>query len=620
MAEKDAKLFTDFKAVTTEEWEAKINADLKGKDYERTLIWKTYEGFGVRPYYRQENLAGKEYLESLPGEFPYVRGNNKTNNNWLIRQNIFVTNFEEANKKALTILGKGVTSLGFLFSDCCSVTPENLATLLKDICMEAAEVNLVCPTDDCNLAELFVDYVSAGSWDNKNVVASTATDPIGTFVLTGVIEEDAVLKLKTIVEKAKAVPNFRTIAVHGKFFANSGSSAVQELAFSLALGAEYLTQLTEAGLGVDDAAKAIKFNLGVGNNYFMEIAKLRAGRLLWAKIVDAYGPECKCAAKMIVHSETNRYNKTIYDPYVNMLRSQTEAMSAVLGGAYSVTVLPFNAVYEDSTEFSERIARNQQLLLKEESHFDKIADPSAGSYYIESLTESIADEAWKLFLTIQEKGGFIAAFKEGFIQTQIKSMAAERNKRVAQRRDNILGTNQFPNFNEKLKRGFDGSLFGPVDLTAKGAQTETLKPYRESQAFEALRYTTDMYSLEEKRPLAFMLTIGNLAFRKARAQFSCNFFAVAGFSVVDNNGFASAEEGVAAAKAAGADIVVVCSSDEEYAEIAPKVAGLLDEEILVIAGAPECMDELKEKGITNFIHLKSNILEELKAYQTKLGI
>ena len=620
MAEKDAKLFTDFKAVTTEEWEAKINADLKGKDYERTLIWKTYEGFGVRPYYRQENLAGKEYLESLPGEFPYVRGNNKTNNNWLIRQNIFVTNFEEANKKALTILGKGVTSLGFLFSDCCSVTPENLATLLKDICMEAAEVNLVCPTDDCNLAELFVDYVSAGSWDNKNVVASTATDPIGTFVLTGVIEEDAVLKLKTIVEKAKAVPNFRTIAVHGKFFANSGSSAVQELAFSLALGAEYLTQLTEAGLGVDDAAKAIKFNLGVGNNYFMEIAKLRAGRLLWAKIVGAYGPECRCAAKMIVHSETNRYNKTIYDPFVNMLRSQTEAMSAVLGGAYSVTVLPFNAVYEDSTEFSERIARNQQLLLKEESHFDKIADPSAGSYYIESLTESIADEAWKLFLTIQEKGGFIAAFKEGFIQTQIKSMAAERNKRVAQRRDNILGTNQFPNFTEKMKPGFDGSLFEPIDLTAEGAEVETLKPYRESQAFEALRYTTDMYAQENKRPLAFMLTMGSLAFRKARAQFSCNFFAVAGFEVIDNNGFATVEEGVAAAKAAGADIVVVCSSDDEYAEIAPKVAEQLDEEILVVAGAPACMDELKEKGITNFIHVKSNILEELKVYQEKLGI
>ncbi|WP_167604750.1 methylmalonyl-CoA mutase family protein [Maribellus sediminis] len=620
MAEKDKKLFADFSPVSTEEWEAKINADLKGKDYERALVWKTYEGFSVRPYYRQENLAGKEYLESLPGEFPYVRGNNKTSNNWLIRQNIFVTDFEAANKKALTILGKGATSLGFLFSDCCAVTKENLAVLLKDICLEAAEVNLVCPSDDCNLAELFVDHVSAGSWDNKNVVASTATDPIGTFVLQGIIASDAVTKLKAVVEKAKAVPNFRTIAVHGKFFANSGASIVQELAFALAQGAEYLTGLTEAGVSIDDAAKAIKFNMGVGNNYFMEIAKLRAGRLLWSKIVEAYGPECKCSAKMIVHSETNRYNKTIYDPYVNMLRTQTEAMSAALGGAHSLTVLPFNAVYEETTEFSERIARNQQILLQEESHLNKIADPSAGSYYIETLTESIADEAWKLFLAVQDLGGFIAAFKAGFVQSEIKAMAAERDKRVAQRRDNILGTNQFPNFTEKMKPGFDGSLFEPIDLTAEGAEVETLKPYRESQAFEALRYTTDMYAQENKRPLAFMLTMGSLAFRKARAQFSCNFFAVAGFDVVDNNGFATVEEGVAAAKAAGADIVVVCSSDEEYAEIAPKVAEQLDGEILVVAGAPACMDELKEKGITNFIHVKSNILEDLKSYQSKLGI
>ncbi|WP_347838959.1 methylmalonyl-CoA mutase family protein [uncultured Draconibacterium sp.] len=620
MSDKEQKLFTDFAPITTEEWEAKINADLKGKDYERALVWKTYEGFNVRPYYRQENLAGKDYLESLPGEFPYVRGNNKTNNDWFIRQNIFVTDFEEANKKALEVLGKGITSLGFLFSDCGSVTKESLGVLLKDICLEAAEVNLVCSCDNNDCAETFAAYVAEGKWDNDNVIASASLDPIGTFVLKGKLEEDAVKKLVPAVEAAKAVKNFRVIGVHGKFFANSGSSIAQELAFSLAQGAEYLTQLTEAGVSVDDAAKAIKFNMGISNNYFMEIAKLRAGRLLWSKIVEAYGPECKCSAKMIVHSETNRFNKTVYDPYVNMLRTQTEAMSATLGGAHSVTVLPFNAIYEETTPFSERIARNQQILLKEESHFDKIADPSAGSYYIETLTEALADQAWELFLAVQDLGGFIAAFKEGFIQAEVKAMAADRDKKIAQRRENLLGTNQFPNFTEEMKADFDGSLFEAVDLTAEGAEVETLKPYRGAQPFEALRYTTDMYARENKRPLAFMLTMGNLAFRKARAQFSCNFFAVAGFDVQDNNGFATVEEGVAAAKAAGANIVVVCSSDDEYAEIVPAVAEQLSEEILVVAGAPACADELKAKGITNFIHVKSNILEELKAYQSKLGI
>ncbi len=620
MAEKKQKLFTNFSPITTEEWEAKINADLKGRDYERALIWKTYEGFNVRPYYREENLKDLNYLDTLPGEFPYVRGNKKTDNDWLVRQNIFVTDFEEANKKALNILGKGVTSLGFLFNDCNKITKEDLAILLKDICLEAAEINLVCPSDSSSCAKLFAEYVSEGKWNNENVVASASIDPIGTFVLKGKLDKNAIARLKPAIEKTKILPQLRIIGVHGKLFANSGSSIVQELAFSLAQGAEYLTQLTDAGLSIDKVANSIKFNFGIGNNYFMEIAKLRAARLLWAQIVKAYNPESDNSAKMIVHSETNRYNKTVYDPYVNMLRTQTEAMSAVLGGAHSVTVLPFDAIYEDTTEFSERIARNQQALLKEESYLDKIADPSAGSYYIENLTASLADETWTLFLNIQEKGGFIAAFREGFIQAEIKEIASKRDKNIALRRENLLGTNQFPNFNEKIEAEFDGSLFEELDLTEEGAEVETLKPYRGAQAFEALRYTTDVYSKENKRPVVFMLTIGNLTFRKARAQFSCNFFAVAGFTVIDNNGFTTVEEGVAAAKAANADIVVVCSSDDEYVKIVPNVANQLDEEILVVAGDPACRSELEAQGIKSFIHIRSNILEELKAYQIELGI
>lgn len=620
MTEKEQKLFADFAPVTTDEWEAKINADLKGRDYERALVWKTYEGFNVRPYYRQENLESLKYLDTLPGEFPFVRGNKKTGNDWLIRQNIFISDFDAANKKALEILGKGVTSLGFYLSDCESVTKEDLAILLKDICLEAAEINLVCPTDSSKCAELFAEYVAEGKWANENVLASASIDPIGTFILKGKLAKDAISKLKLVVEKTKVLPKFRVIGVHGKFFANSGSSIVQELAFSLAQGAEYLTQLTELGMNIDDVAKSIKFNFGIGNNYFMEIAKLRAARLLWAQIVKAYGPESDCSAKLIAHSETNRYNLTVYDPHVNMLRTQTEAMSAALGGAHSITVLPFNAIYETPTDFSERIARNQQILLKEESYLDKVSDPGAGSYYIESLTDSLVKQAWSLFLTVQEKGGFVAAFREGFIQKEITEMAAKRDLNIALRRENLLGTNQFPNFTEKITTKLDGSIFEPIDLTAKDAEHETLKPYRGAQAFETLRYSTDIYSKTNKRPVAFMLTIGNLTFRKARAQFSCNFFAVAGFTVIDNNGFKTIEEGVAAAKAANADIVVLCSSDEEYAELAPKAAELLENEILVIAGAPACTDELKEKGITNFINVKSNILEELEAYQEKLGI
>jgi methylmalonyl-CoA mutase len=260
------------------------------------------------------------------------------------------------------------------------------------------------------------------------------------------------------------------------------------------------------------------------------------------------------------------------------------------------------------------------MLLKEESHFDKAVDPGAGSYYIENLTASIVDEAWKLFLEIQDKGGFIAAFREGFIQSRIKAMANKRDINIALRKENLLGTNQFPNFSEKIKSELKSSVFESIDLTLANAEVETLKPYRGAQAFETLRFKTDVYSKANKRPVAFMLTIGNLTFRKARAQFSCNFFAVAGFEVIDNNGFKTIAKGLEAARIANADIIVICSSDDEYSTLAPELNKQISKEVLVVAGNPSCKTELENKGITNFIHVKSNLLEELKAYQSQLGI
>jgi len=620
MTDKDQKLFTEFPPVTTESWEATIQADLKGKDYERALVWKTYEGIPVRPYYRREQLEGLEFLNALPGEFPFVRGNKKTGNDWFIRQDIVVKDPVEANKKALALLGKGVTSLGFCLDCDTKVTKEFLAILLKDICLEAIETNLVCSCGNCNCAQPFAAFATENFKSPADIIGSVSNDPIGSFVLSGKMDVDVVGKLKEAVSSTTALSQLRVITVHANHFANSGASLVQELAFALAQGVEYVIQLTEAGLSIDDVAGKIKFNFGIGNNYFMEIAKLRAARLLWAQIVKSFDPKSDEVAKLIAHSKSNTYNKTVYDPYVNMLRTQTETMSAVLGGADSITVLPFNAVFGDTTEFSERIARNQQILLKEESHLDKIADPGAGSYYIENLTASLADEAWKLFLKVQDKGGFIQAFRKGFVQSEIKAMAEKRDASLALRRENLLGINQFPNFTESANNELQDWVFKPSDCTAEGAEVETLKPYRAAQPFEALRYKTDVYAKNNKRPVAYMLPIGNLAFRKARAQFSTNFFAVAGFEVIDNIGFKTVEEGVRAARAKSADIIVVCSSDEEYAEIVPQVAEMLDKEILVVAGNPECRPQLEAKGITNFIHVKTNILEELKEYQSKLNI
>ncbi|PTN08320.1 methylmalonyl-CoA mutase small subunit [Mangrovibacterium marinum] len=625
MAEKYNKLFEEFPPVSSEDWKAKIVADLKGADFDRKLVWRTNEGFSVQPYYRQDDLTNLNYLDTLPGEFPFVRGNKTNDNDWYVRQNIVVKDFAEANKKALDVLMKGVTSLGFVFNECINVTKDDMAVLLNDICLESVEVNFVAKCYTAKIAEAFADYVLAGKWNPANVVASAACDPFGNYLVYGRMKngfDGSVEQAKGLIEKTAQLPQYRVVAVNAKNFAAAGASAVQELAFALAQGAEYLSALTEAGVAVNEASTKMKFNFSVSANYFMEIAKFRAGRMLWAQIVKAYGPQDDASCKMNAYAETGTWNKTFYDPYVNMLRTQTETMSAALAGVDSISVLPFNAIYEDTTVFSDRIARNQQLLLKEESHLDKIVDPGAGSYYIEELTASIADEAWKLFLTIQDKGGFVAAAKEGFIQAEIKEMAQKRDMKVATRRENILGTNQFPNFTEQLeKEDVDASVFEATDLTAEDAEIETLKPYRGAQAFEKLRIATDKFAKANKRPLAFMLTIGNLAFRKARAQFACNFFAVAGYEVKDNNGFATVEEGLAAAKEAGAEIVVICSSDDEYAELAPAAFDAMKGEgIFVVAGAPACMDDLKAKGIENFIHVKSNVLEDLKAYNAKLGI
>jgi methylmalonyl-CoA mutase len=298
-----------------------------------------------------------------------------------------------------------------------------------------------------------------------------------------------------------------------------------------------------------------------------------------------------------------------------MLRTQTEAMSATLGGVNSLTVIPYDSSYKNADEFSERIARNQQLLLKEESHFDKVADPAAGSYYIETLTNELAAQAWKLFLSVEDEGGFLAAVKAGTVQTAINNTAITRMKNASSRREVLLGTNQFPNFNEVGKAKVE-TVAQQIDCNCGHDRVEQLNIQRLSTEFEALRFATEKAA---KRPKAFMLTIGSLAMRLARAQFSCNFFACAGYDVVDNLGFKTIEEGVNAAVEANADIIVLCSSDDEYVELAPAAyEASKGKAILVVAGAPANMDELKALGIEHFVNVKSNVLDTLKGFNAKL--
>lgn len=617
MDNNSKKLFQEFVAPTTQEWLDKIQVDLKGADFQKRMVWRTNEGFNVQPFYRREDVEKLQTPDSLPGEFPFVRGNKKLDNEWYVRQNITAYSAAEANAKALDVLNKGVTSLGFAIPKT-ELSEEYVDTLLNNIVCDCVELNFVtCKRCSLKLAEILVAYFDKKGYNKENIVASIDWDPIEKTVMKGKDVDFLWEYAPKLIETVKDYPNFRVISVNSVSLNNSGAYIVQELGYSLAWGAEYIQQLVDAGVEPTLAAKKIKFNMGISENYFMEIAKFRAARMLWAEIVKQYEPKCDCACKMIVNAETSSYNMTVFDAYVNMLRTQTESMSAALAGVHSIVVTPFDAAYETPTEFSERIARNQQLLLKEECYFSTVVDPSAGSYYIEELTSSLAKEAWKIFLAIEEQGGFMAAAKAGVIQDDINATNEKRHLHAAQRKEFILGTNQFPNFIENS----EGKMNEAACCNCGCDETAAYKSVCASRLaadFEALRLATEK---AEKQPVAFMLTIGNLVWRQARAQFSTNFLACAGYKVIDNLGFNTVEEGVDAAMAAGADIIVICSSDEEYAEYAVPAFKYLDNKaIFVVAGAPACADELKAAGIENFIHVKVNQLDTLKAFNAKLGI
>ncbi len=618
MANQKERLLTEFAPVSTQEWMDKITADLKGADFAKKLVWRTNEGFNVNPFYRQEDLQGLTTPHVLPAEYPYVRST-RMDNEWLIRQDINVVDLEAANAKAIDVLGKGITSLGFKLKKT-QINIESLRTLLKGIYPEAVELNFTCCVSVAvRLAEVLTEYYKELGADLDACKGSIGFDPFKKQLVRGISNPQWIESCKALLGAIKPLKGFSVLTVNALNLNNAGAFIYQELGYALAWGAELLDKLVEAGYSIQEVTSRIKFVFGVGSNYFMEIAKFRAARWLWAEIVGAHGEEYRGdAAKIHQQAVTSTWNKTIFDAHVNLLRTQTEAMSATLGGVDSLTVQPFDVTYQEADDFSERIARNQQLLLKEESHFDKVIDPAAGSYYIEYLTNSIAEEAWKLFLSVEEEGGFAAAVEAGSVQKAVNASNAKRHANVAARKEIFLGTNQFPNFTEVAANKIQFASEAGHGCGCGEATIETLDFSRGASDFEDLRLATERSGKEVN---VFMLTIGNLAMRLARSQFSSNFFACAGYKVIDNLGFKTVQEGVDAALAAKADIIVLCSSDDEYAEYAPEAYKYLSGRAqFVVAGAPACMEDLKQEGIEHFINVKSNVLETLRGFNQVLGI
>ena len=625
----DKKLFSEFPPVTTSQWEEQIAADLKGADYEKKLVWRTNEGFPVRPYYRGEDLAGLKYLDVLPGQFPYVRGNRKDANDWQVCQDFVIKDAGETNAKALDAIARGANAIGF---SACGKGMEldiDVPALLKGICTGCTPVHFDVGVNSLSVLKAVLKDAEGKKCGADGIRGSVFFDPLGRIAVCGCYGANHKFVARTIGELlylSQNLKEYRVIGIDAAHFQNCGATLVQELAIALAIGSEYLGLLTGSGFPINEVANRLHFRFAIGSNYFMEIAKFRAARLLWANIVKAFDPDCSDEmAYMYIHGETAEWNMCMYDPYVNLLRTTTEAMSGAIAGVDSLWVRPFDAAYRSPDAFSERIARNQQIILKEEAGMSKIIDPSAGSYYIENLTASIAEKAWELFLEIEDSGGYVIAMKDEFIQDIVKESADKRRAAVASRKETLLGTNQYANTGEMIR-----DQIRPYRCAVSCIEEEIAKPletFRLGEPFEELRLKTEHSG---RRPKVFMLTIGNLAMRKARAGFACNFFAVAGFETVDNNGFDTVEEGVKAAVQAQADIIVLCSSDDEYPALAPQFVAAAtcasqsaskDRGILVLAGYPKpIVEELKAAGIENFIYAGQNVVEALEGFQKMLNI
>lgn len=600
------KLFNDFPPVSTRQWEEQIHKDLKGADYDRKLVWRTSGGFSVRPYFRDEDLKEIPYLDTVPGQHPFLRGT-RPDNNWLIRQGFTVKgSLERLNERVLNALDRGVESIGFRLDKKKDYAEKDLEVILKGVFLPAVEISFEgVSCEKPQVLNAFLNYIKTKCIDPFQVRARFEFNPLGEAYSCGQNPSGESLDvLKTLIENCSEYPHIRVTCIRGYDYRNKGSGIVQELAFSMAMGNEYIRILKEKGMDQSMAIRSIHFHTGIGSHYFLEIAKFRAARVFWSRIAEEQGIKEPEDQKIRLHATTNFWNQTAYDMYVNLLRGTTQAMSAAIAGVDSLEVTPFDRVIREGNDFSDRLARNIQIILKEEAHFERVTDPAAGSYYVENLTKSILAESEKIYHQLMEKGGFSSKNGREWVSETIRDARERSLKSLASRKEILVGINQYP----------DSGVKAPKELSEATKE----QWMRAAAPFEKLRLQTDKAF---KTPQVFLLTFGNLAMCRARAQFSANFFGVAGYRIIDNNHFASLEEGIQAAVRSGARIVVACSSDEEYCGAVPLIARTLgDNIILTVAGDPACKEELIKEGVTHFISLRSNVLETLLQYHKEMEL
>jgi methylmalonyl-CoA mutase len=705
---EENRLFREFPVPSYQEWRQAAEKTLKSVSFEEKLLSKTYEGISLQPMYRQEDIVGISHLSSLPGTAPYVRGARALGYQegpWEVCQELVYSTPLEFNQAAKKDLDRGLTMLNLVVDHASALgqdpdqsAPENvgkegvsicslqdLNKALEGIDLEQTPVLIQAGCVGLPIYCMVVAHVQQEGMDVRKLRGCVGMDPLGTLVIEGTIpfslQKAYDLMANFTLWAKKETPELKTILIKGDPYHCAGGNAIQELAFALASGVEYVREMQERGLSIEEIAPRMLFSFSIGSNFFMEIAKLRAGRLLWSKIIDAFGGNEE-AQKMTIHARTSFWTKTVYDPYVNMLRGTAEAFAAIIGGVDSLHVSPFDEMVRHADEFSRRIARNTQIILKNEAHLSKVADPAGGSWYIESLTDSLAKQAWEQFQLIEEKGGMLKALESIYVQEKIKEIADKRFMNIGRRKDKFVGTNMYPNLSEeklserevdrnfvyksrcalvssyrKLRDGIINETLLNRLRTTKEEIVETsmqaihegitlgewvqavsesdevppsiqaLQLHRGAEYFEALRKKAEIYKEKSgSYPKVFLANMGPISEHKARADFAKGFFEVGGFEVISNNGFETVDHAVQSVLESGASIVVICSSDAVYPELVPRLARELKQEnpkiTLFVAGLPnlELAELFKQAGVDEFVHVQSNCYDMLFDLQQRKGI
>lgn len=577
-----AGLFTEFPPVSDAQWDAAILADSKGADPEK-LVWRTEDGIPVKPFYRAGSpLAGQAPLWTAQG------------NRWEIRAEVPDGDPAAANSRARRIVERGISALSFRAVGV--RTAGDLKALLEGLPVERITLHFQCASGSARILELLESHPGA-----RDISGSAACDPISDMaaagVADGIIDNDRLTEAAAGFQNAlRTLPKVTPLAAGTTLFHDAGATAAGELALALASGAEYLAQFSARSVAARDVAGHLAFQFSTGSSYFQEIAKLRAMRTLWPRVCGAFDPAA-ASLPLRLDARTSDWNQSAFDPHVNLLRGTTEAMAAVLGGATSLTVRPFTGNWAEPDETSLRLAVNTQLLLRDEAWFDKVADPAAGSWYIEELTDALARKAWRMFQDIESEGGLLEALSKGVIQNMVRASRESREALIAQRRKVFVGVNAYPNAQERVAAD-------PAAPVSEGPFPAGRGP----AMWERLRLAAQQAA---KRPKVLLLASGDAKMRRARADFSANFFACGGFEIV---------HGTALADAADADLVVLCSSDAEYPALAAEICGHSPVPVMVAGLPKDSVEQLKAAGVADFIHIRANAREVLGRWQKKLGV